>query len=143
MYEYSRIVHYYETDKMGVVHHSNYIRWLEEARTLYFNDVNLAYFETEGYGIMSPVTDVNMKFKHFIRYGDSFTVRLEMIKYTGVRFRMAYTVVNQNGEVLLEAESGHAFVGPDLKPVSLARAIPHRHELMVNLLAQSALSNIP
>ena len=143
MYEYTRIVHYYETDKMGVVHHSNYIRWLEEARTLYFNDANLAYFETEGYGVMSPVTDVSMKFKHFIRYGDSFTVRLEMIKYTGVRFRIAYTVVNQNGEVILDAESGHAFVGSDLKPVSLARAIPHRHELMVNLLAQSVASNIP
>ena len=134
MYEYTRIVHYYETDKMGVVHHSNYIKWLEEARTLYFNDTNLAYHETEGYGIMSPVTDVSMKFKHIIRYGDSFTVRLKLIKYTAVRFRMAYTVFNQNGEVVLEAESGHAFVNQDFKPVSLARAIPHRHELMKELL---------
>ena len=29
---YSRRVYYYETDKMGIVHHSNYIRWFEEAR---------------------------------------------------------------------------------------------------------------
>ena len=139
MYEYTRPVHYYETDKMGVVHHSNYVRWLEEARTFYFNDTNLAYFETESYGVMSPVTDVSMKFKRFIKYGDSFTVRLEMIKYTGVRFRIAYTVVDQNGTLLLEAESGHAFIDADLKPVSLARAIPDRHEQMQKLLRGDAL----
>ena len=134
MYEYTRPVYYYETDKMGVVHHSNYIRWLEEARNFYFDDVNLAYFETESYGVMSPVTDLSVKFKHFAKYGDSFTVRLKVIKYTGVRFRMAYTIVNQNGELLIEAESGHAFVGENLRPVSLKRAIPHRHELMKDLI---------
>ena len=137
MYEYTRPVYYYETDKMGVVHHSNYVRWLEEARTFFFNDENLAYAVTESYGIMSPVTDMNLKFLHFARYGESFTVRLKMTKYTGVRFRMSYTVVNENGKVLLEAESGHAFVGENHKPVSLARAIPHRHLLMQALLAES------
>ena len=134
MYEYTRVVYYYETDKMGVVHHSNYVRWLEEARNAYFNDVNLAYVETESYGVLSPITDVSVKFKHYARFGDSFTVQMKMTKYTGVRFRVAYTVVNQNGEVLIEAESGHAFVGENFKPVSLARAIPHRHELMKELI---------
>ena len=128
MYEYSRDVYYYETDKMGVVHHSNYIRWLEEARTCFFNDANLAYVETESYGVMSPVTDLSVKFKHPARFGDSFTVRLCMTKYTGVRFRVEYTVVNQKGDVLLEGESGHAFIDSNLRPVSIARAIPHRHE---------------
>ena len=134
MYEYTRHVYYYETDKMGVVHHSNYVRWLEEARNSFFNDVNLAYVETERYGVMSPVTDMSLKFKYFAKFGDSFTVRLKMIKYTGVRFRMAYTIVNQDGEVLLEAESGHAFIGENLRPVSLARAIPERHEIMNELM---------
>ena len=133
MYEYTRPVHYYETDKMGVVHHSNYIRWLEEARTFFFNDANLAYFETESYGVMSPVTDVTMRFKRFVKYGDSFTVRLQLTKYTGVRFRISYIVVNEKGELLLEAESGHAFINSDFKPVSLAHAIPRRHELMKKL----------
>ena len=134
MYEYTRDVYYYETDKMGVVHHSNYARWLEEARTYYFNDADLAYVVTESYGIMSPVTDMNLKFKHPARYGDRFTVRTRMVKYTGVRFRMEYTIVNQGGEVLLEGESGHAFIDARLKPVSLSRAIPERHALMVALM---------
>ena len=134
MYEYTRDVYYYETDKMGVVHHSNYVRWLEEARTYYFNDADLAYVVTESHGVMSPVTDMSLKYRRPARYGDRFTVRTRMVKYTGVRFRMAYTIVNQSGEVLLEGESGHAFIDERLKPVSLARAIPGRHALMVALL---------
>jgi acyl-CoA thioester hydrolase len=143
MYEYTRLVYYYETDKMGVVHHSNYVRWLEEARTFYFNDMNLAYVETEKLGLMCPITDINLKFKYPARYGESFTVRLRMIKYTGVRFRMAYIVVNQDGEVLLEGESGHAFIGADYKPVSLSRAIPHRHELMQALMHELSEKDRP
>ena len=130
MYEYTRPVYYYETDQMGVVHHSNYVRWLEEARTFFFNDMNLAYVETEKMGVLCPITDISMKFKHPARYGDDFTVRLKMTKYTGVRFRVAYTVVDQDGDVLAEGESVHAFVDENLKPVSLARKIPERHELM-------------
>ena len=134
MCEYTRPVYYYETDKMGVVHHSNYIRWLEEARDFYFDESDLAYVVTESYGVMCPVTDIELKFKHFARYGDRFTVRLKMTKYTVVRFRMAYTVVSQDGKTLLEGETGHAFINQELKPVSLSRAIPERHELMKRLL---------
>ena len=134
MYEYSRPVFYYETDKMGVVHHSNYLRWLEEARTQFFNDKNLAYVETESYGVLSPITDATLKFKYPARFGDTFTVKLNMIKYTGVRFKVEYIVVNQNNDVLLEGESSHAFIDESFKPVSLARAIPERHELMKALL---------
>ena len=134
MYEYSRAVFYYETDQMGVVHHSNYIRWLEEARTEFFDEMDLAYTVTESYGVMSPVTDINLKFKLSARFGDRFTVRLRMTQYTGVRFRVKYTVVNQNGETLVEGESGHAFINSDHKPVSLSRTIPQRHERMKALL---------
>jgi len=134
MYEYSRAVFYYETDQMGVVHHSNYIRWVEEARTEFFDEMDLAYTVTESCGVMSPVTDINLKFKLSARFGDRFTVRLRMTQYTGVRFRIKYTVLNQNGETLVEGESGHAFINSEHKPVSLSRKIPQRHELMKALL---------
>ena len=134
MYEYTRPVFYYETDKMGVVHHSNYLRWLEEARTSYFNDKNLAYVETEAYGVLSPITKANLQFKYPARFGDDFTVKLKLIKYTGVRFEVEYIIVNQNGDVLVEGVTSHAFIDKDFKPVSLARAIPERHEKMKELL---------
>ncbi|MCL2391521.1 MAG: acyl-CoA thioesterase [Oscillospiraceae bacterium] len=134
MFEYTRPVYYYETDKMGIVHHSNYVRWLEEARTEYFNSVNLAYVETERLGLMSPITDIALKYKYPTRYGETFTVKMKLTKYSGVRFQVTYIVVNQDGNVLLEGESSHCFVDANLKPVSLARAIPERHELMKKLV---------
>ena len=130
MYEYSRDVFYYETDKMGVVHHSNYARWVEEARTFYFAEIGLAYENTEALGVYSPVTELNLKFKHYARFGDRMTVRLKMTKYTGVRFFVAYEIVNQDGAVLVEGSSGHAFVDTEFKPVSMARVIPEKHEEM-------------
>jgi acyl-CoA thioester hydrolase len=136
MYEYSRAVYYYETDKMGVVHHSNYVRWMEEARDFFFNEADLAYTVTESYGVMCPVTDISVKFKHFAAYGDVFTVRVSMTKYTGVRFRMAYSIINQDGTVLAEGESGHGFIDSNYKPVALSRRIPQRHELMLKLMEE-------
>ena len=136
MYEYSRPVFYYETDKMGVVHHSNYIRWLEEARTYFFDEHDLAYFVTESLGVMSPITDVSVKYRYPAKFGDVFTVMLIMTKYSGVRFRVKYIVVNQDDNILLEGESGHAFINEDLKPISLAKAIPERHERMKLLLEE-------
>ena len=41
IYKYDRVVKYYETDRMGVVHHSNYIRWFEEARVEFMRDIGL------------------------------------------------------------------------------------------------------
>jgi acyl-CoA thioester hydrolase len=134
MYEYTRQVYYYETDLMGIVHHSKHVKWLEEARLSYFDEVDLAYIETMSYGVMSPVTDINLVFKHPVKYGDIITVQLQMTKYTGVRFRIKYTVINQDGELLLEVESGHAFIDKTGKPVSLSRIIPHRHEMLKKLI---------
>jgi acyl-CoA thioester hydrolase len=134
MYEYTRAVYYYETDKMGVVHHSNYARWLEEARTSFFNDNGVPYVQTEEEGVLIPVIDMELKFKRFARYGDTFTVKLRMTKYTGVRFIVKYTVINQYGQILLEASSSHAFVGLDYRPVALPRTLPERHEAMKRLV---------
>ena len=130
MYKYTRTVHYYETDKMGMVHHSNYVRWMEEARTFYFNDAGLAYSVTEELGIMSPVTDLTATYKFPVSYGESFTVSLKVTKYTGTRFRMFYSITNGDGVLLCEAETGHAFINKDLRPVSMKRVAPERHELM-------------
>lgn len=60
---YCHKVQYYETDQMKVVHHSNYIRWFEEARTDYMSQVGVPYAEVERAGIIIPVVDVSCKYK--------------------------------------------------------------------------------
>lgn len=53
MYTFERTAKYYETDQMGIVHHSNYIRWFEEARIELMNHVGLPYRQMEENGILA------------------------------------------------------------------------------------------
>ena len=63
MQKYRHIVQYYETDKMGITHHSNYIRWMEEARIDFLRQIGWDYAKLESIGIISPVIAVNCKYK--------------------------------------------------------------------------------
>ena len=63
MQKYRHIVQYYETDKMGITHHSNYIRWMEEARIDFSDRLDGTMQNWKSIGIISPVTAVNCKYK--------------------------------------------------------------------------------
>ena len=69
-FTYERKINYYETDKMGVVHHSNYIRFFEEARCQFLEVSGLPYDMLEEKGIMSPVLGFSCKYKHHVTFGD-------------------------------------------------------------------------
>ena len=58
MEKYVHKVNYYETDKMGITHHSNYIRWMEEARIAFFDAIGFSYKKLEEQGIVSPVLGI-------------------------------------------------------------------------------------
>ena len=60
---YEHKVQYYETDQMKIVHHSNYIRWFEEARTAWMEEGGFGYAKMEEAGIISPVLEVDAKYK--------------------------------------------------------------------------------
>ena len=55
---YTHRVQYYETDQMGIVHHSNYIRWFEEARIDWMRHCGISYREMEKQGIIVPVLEL-------------------------------------------------------------------------------------
>ena len=63
MEKYKHTVHYYETDRMGFTHHSNYIRWMEEARIDFFDQLGWSYQKFEDEGVISPVTAIECKYK--------------------------------------------------------------------------------
>ena len=135
MFSYSRQVFYYETDSMGVVHHSNYIRWMEEARTAYFDANGAPYAGAGSDGVHCPVVGVNAEYKRMARYGDVFFVSLKMTAYNGVRFTVEYEITNKGGELLFKGESYHCFLAADtLRPVSLKRSAPKVHETMEKLV---------
>ena len=85
-------VQYYETDQMGVVHHSNYIRWFEEARAEWMEAVGLPYAQLEAEGIASPVLSVACAYRRPVRYGEIARIRVRLTAYNGVKLSVAYRV---------------------------------------------------
>lgn len=122
MYTYKRKVQYYETDKMGIVHHSNYIRWFEEARIEYMLHYGIDYNNVEKEGLMMPVLAVDCKYKQGAKYSEIVLIDTDISLFNGVKLIFSYTVKNKDGIILTEGSSTHCFVDMDFKPVSLKKA---------------------
>ena len=132
---YVRPVHYYETDKMGIVHHSNYIRWLEEARLDLMAQLGIDYGRMEAQNILIPVVDVSCKYLTPAKYGDTVRIRPTITQYSGVRLCFSYEIEHStDGALLATATSSHCFVGKDFRPISLKRTAPELHDLFEGLL---------
>ncbi|MGI6269780.1 MAG: acyl-CoA thioesterase [Candidatus Howiella sp.] len=135
---YIRTVQYYETDKMGIVHHSNYIRWFEESRIDLMDQMDAPYKELEESGILIPVLSVGCQYKAMVHFGERVAVFPRLVEYTGVRMRLTYTVAREgDGALCTTGESSHCFITADGRPVSLKKANPRYHERFLAALETS------
>ena len=121
-FTYSRKINYYETDMMGIVHHSNYIRYLEEARCALLETakIPMSLIESKGYTI--PTIEVNCKYKVPVTQGDIIAIGVKVTEYNGVRMRIDYDVKNtKTGDTVIEAYTNHCFTNKKLKPVNMKK----------------------
>ena len=90
---YQHFVQYYETDKMGVTHHSNYIRFMEEARLDFFKKIGFDYLDFEKMGVMSPVIGLNnIRYKRPTTAGDVIDIEVSIKSLTSVIFTIQYVM---------------------------------------------------
>lgn len=127
---YQHKVQYYETDQMGVVHHSNYIRWFEEARTDFMERMGLGYDEMERRGIMCPVLAVDAEYLRMVRFGETVFIETEICEYNGIKLTVAYEVINEKtGAVHCKGITKHCFLTEEAKPISLKRDCIEFHNM--------------
>ena len=99
---------YYETDRMGIIHHSNYIRWMEEARIDFLSKIGYSYNRMENEGITSPVISVSCEYKSTVRFGDAVEIKTSLTEYNGVKMKLRYVMTNlTDGKICTLAESTH------------------------------------
>ena len=121
-YVYERKINYYETDRMSVVHHSNYIRFLEEARCGWLEYLGIPFSKLEESGITIPVLEVNCEYKHHITFEDTILIKPYIKEYNGVRMTVGYEVKEKNtGKEVILAETKHCFTNKDLRPINLKK----------------------
>ena len=116
---YQHLVQYYETDKMGVTHHSNYIRFMEEARVEFFKGIGLDYLEFEKKGFASPVVGLNnIRYKRPTTAGDIIDIDVSVKAVTPVIFTISYTM-KVKGVVVFVGDSDHCLIGKEGKLIPL------------------------
>lgn len=126
---YKRKAYYYESDRMDIVHHSNYIRWFEEARVYYLEQIGCPFNEIEKLGILSPVLSAQAKYKYPVRFSDEFEVRCRLTGFNGCQYSVEYEVYNITADKLsCTGRSEHCFTDAELRPLRLKRKYPDIYE---------------
>ena len=105
MEAYQHVVQYYETDRMGITHHSNYIRWMEEARVDFLRRIGWSYERLEAEGIVSPVTALDCRYKASTTFADTVSVAVSVAQLRGPVLRLAYVMTKQDGKKVFDLYS--------------------------------------
>lgn len=132
MKPYEHKVQYYETDKMGIVHHSNYIRWMEEARIDFLDQIGWNYKVMEDNGIISPVTSVESKYKCNTVFGEVISIEVGVEEFNGIRLKLYY-VMKKGDVVVNEATSEHCFLDTEGRIVNMKKVKPEFYETLAGL----------
>lgn len=106
---YRHEVRYYECDKMGITHHSNYIRMMEEARLDWMNQIGVPFDKIEEEGIVSPVVNVSCDYIHTTTYPDIVEVKVSVAKVSALKLVLSYEL-SCNGKTVAKATSTHCFI---------------------------------
>lgn len=118
--KYCHKAQYYETDKMGIVHHSNYIRWFEEARMDLLEKLDFGYNKMEKFGFDIPVLSVTCQYKSMVHLYDKVYIIPKVEIFTGIRIIISYRIIDAvTSELRTTGETSHCFVNEKNKLISL------------------------
>ena len=140
MKPYKHFTQYYETDQMAIIHHSNYIRWLEEARVDFMDQMGFSYCRMEAEGIFSPVIEVSCRYKQMVRFHEWVEIMVKIKKYNGVRLCLDYEITQKDenqeqGKILCAAASStHCFIDKEGSILMLKKACPELDEKLRGFL---------
>lgn len=133
MTEYIHKVQYYETDKMGITHHSNYIRWMEEARVAFLEDIGWGFDRLEEMGLVSPVAAIHCDYKSPTVFCDKIAVSVKIKEYRGVKLVFEYEMKNlKDNRIVLKGNSTHCFLDRSGKFVHINRQYPEFDSALKN-----------
>ena len=118
-------VHFYDTDTMGVVHHSNYIRWFETGRVEFLRTLGIELNEMMDDGILFPIVEIQAKYLHSAKFDDELEIETTATALTKVKMEFNYKIRKVGDEkILVEGFSRNVFT--DLKSGKIIR-LPEKY----------------
>lgn len=103
-------VEYHHTDQMGVVHHSNYVKFFEVARTEWLRASGLTYAEMERRGVMMPIVDVAVKYRNPALYDELISVTAFVDEAPKARMVFRYEVRGEDGREIASGSTTLGFI---------------------------------
>lgn len=126
-------VRYYETDQMGVVHHSNYIRYFECARNNLLSEGGYPIEKCEEDGVTIPIVSVECRYKHPAKMGDTVKVVAMIEKIPLAKLEVKQAVYNQNGVLCVEGSVVLGFLNKETgRPVRCPEQLRELFEKRIN-----------
>lgn len=118
MFIHRHKVQFYETDLMGIVHHSNYLRFYEEARVAWAHSKGLLDYQKPGSASHFAVYETQVKHVKPTFFGDDLEIEVQA-RTEGNRLVFQYRLHGRDGEVCSVAKTVHVPLGLDLKLLRL------------------------
>lgn len=118
-------VRYAETDRMGLLHHANYLVYFEQARIELLRSMGVAYKDLEDQGYLMVLTKVEVQYRRPAQYDDLLTIRTTVARTTMVRIDHRYEVFRAN-DLVAEGASTLACVDRDGRPQALPECLQSR-----------------
>ena len=128
MHIYRHEIRYYECDRMGITHHSNYVRIMEEARIDFLDKMGYGFDRIEAEGVVSPVVSVECKYKSPTTFKDIVEVEVSLCNMSDLKFEFKY-VMKKDGKLVAEGHSVHCFT-ENGRPVVIAKRLPELTALL-------------
>ena len=122
-------VNYYETDKMGITHHSNYIRFMEEARIDWMDQLGYGFDRMEAEGIVSPVVAVSCNYKKTTTFKDLIEISVKVKQLSEVKLILAYDM-RVDGKTVCTGETVHCFFDGG-RPAVIKDRFPTLYDAMI------------
>ncbi len=128
---YLHKVKYYECDGMGITHHSNYVRIMEEARVDLLDRIGFGFEKIEAANVISPVLNINVKYMKPTKFQNEIAVIVRFEPLSTLKFAFHYTMLCDTVTVCI-AESTHCFI-ENGRPVAAEKRFPELVELLTKI----------
>lgn len=119
-------IYYHDTDCGGVVYYSNYLKYLEEARTEYFSEKGFSVKKLSDNGILFVVSRQEIDYKAPAVYGDVLEIKTKLSGISAVKIIFENEIYNQDNRLIAEAKTTLVCVDRDLKPERIPAEIRNK-----------------
>lgn len=127
-----RKAQYYETDQMAIIHHANYVHWMEEARLDFLEQAGYSYEKAVEAGMDFVLMGISCTYRSMVRFGDTVSIEIKISQLHPAMMTIAYIMTDaKTGALRCEAESRHCCYDRNLKrPVAMNRALPEIYAIL-------------